>query len=658
MRTLIIEKGPQIRRTALLWLAGGIPVVFLRSGIDPFNVPKLALLIAGVAVVASLRGIEVAQGARRPDWRALIVPAGAVAIPLVVAWLFSPYKGWALFGLFGRFQGLLPYLLVVVLGVLIADAFSGRAREVGWAMLVGASLVALYALIQIVGADPFSWDAFGAPAAAISTLGNSNFTGGLLAIAIPVAVALSVLEHPRRNLARKLALVVVVGCLATRSQGGYAGAFAGVAVTGGVLLSRRWVWAPRAGLGLAAVAVAGVIGVGFVAAARPELPLVPASAGLRGEWWVSAGSMGLDSPIAGRGPNTYALEGVKHRTIDDARELNFNFTDDPHSVPLALFAACGVLGLAGFVVVGAWAARIGMTAGSADVMRAGFFGAVTAYFVQSLVSIDELSLRVFLWVSLAGLVASLGEASPASKGRARKLADAKRKPGARQDALRGLPVVGVAVVVATAGVIYGASFVVVDARVQRAEAAYVSGDAAAGSSGYEAALAMRDDAYYRRLWARAEADIALAETSGDESFDKVLAAFSYLNGFADPRGLVDRARFLKSWAAASDPGVYDAARSAYEESLAMDDSNPLLRAEYAEVLIALEEFDLALEVLAPAMELSGSDRYAQVWGAAALARAELGDREGAAEAIAIALALNVDEVNAGKAQRLLDETSD
>lgn len=123
LRNELLTWGPRVRRWILLGMVAGVPILFLRTGVDPFNVPKLAFLLVGVVTVAAVRAAELVQGATFRAARVVLMPGGALVLALVVAWAFSPYRGWAMLGQFGRFQGLLPYILVVVLSLLVYDAF-------------------------------------------------------------------------------------------------------------------------------------------------------------------------------------------------------------------------------------------------------------------------------------------------------------------------------------------------------------------------------------------------------------------------------------------------------------------------------------------------------------------------------------------------------
>ncbi|MDQ4026139.1 MAG: hypothetical protein M3217_11735, partial [Actinomycetota bacterium] len=175
------------RRWVLLALVFGVPMFFLWDvTYDAFLLPKVALLAVGVGAAAGLRVAESLLGRRGRGLGAAVVPAAFVAVPVVVAWLASGYRRWALLGEEARLEGLVPILLVVAAGVLLADAFRGDFGAPARAFVASAAAVATYELLQSVGLDPLD-----VPIAeyAPSTIGQSNFVGGFLAIALPVALA-------------------------------------------------------------------------------------------------------------------------------------------------------------------------------------------------------------------------------------------------------------------------------------------------------------------------------------------------------------------------------------------------------------------------------------------------------------------------------------
>src|SRR5918996_1216494 len=457
VRSFLLEKGPVVRRYILLTVVIGVPVLFLRTGQDPFNVPKLALMTAGVALAGTLRLAEARRGRSLEPMKRLLVPAAAIAGPLVVAWLFSPYRGWALLGKYGRFQGLLPYLLVITLGFLLVDAFEGRPKQLAWAIVVAGSFVAFYGIVQFVGADPFIW-AFPddrLTTQSLSTLGNSNFAGGFLGITLPLAVGLALVDQRKRGRAVRLSILILLGLLASKSEGGWAAGLAGTATLVGFWASWRRPSAKMLGAVAGVVAIAALLAVGAYTILRPDNSLVPETLKLRAWWWQEAGRMAADAPIVGRGPNAFAVEVWQYRVVPEAEATQYAAPDDPHSVPLSFLAAAGGVGLIGFLAVFGWVAWQARKLQATDPLSAAFLGGIVAYFVQSFLSIDELSLRVGLWTVLAGFVASLVPAQkgvPANKKRKKTAAPTKRR--IRVEPLKSPLAVALLAVIAAAGLVW------------------------------------------------------------------------------------------------------------------------------------------------------------------------------------------------------------
>lgn len=654
MRDLVLTRGPQVRRAVLLAVVAGVPVLFLRVTNDLFSVPKLALLLLGVALAAGVRAAEVLQGARPRLPRALVVPAGAVALPLAVAWLASPYLGWSTFGLYSRFQGFVPYILVIALGLLLLDAFGDDPAPIAWALVYSGAVVGAYALVQVAGLDPLSWR-IGEQStnAALSTLGNPNFTGGFLGIVLPLAWGLWLYDVRRRSRSVKLIAIIAGGWIVSFSQGGWAAGVAGVAVVAGLVYGARRDSFRR--LGFAAAGAVAVIAVATATAGAlaPQSTVIPETVKARGGWWQAALSMAGDSPLLGRGPNTFAIEGVQHRVLPDALRSGYNFADDPHSVFLSMLTAAGVLGGIGFVALLGWFVwRLVTTGANANVLQFAFLGAGAAYFVQSLVSIDELSLRVALWAVLAGTIASEGLPARAPAPRRKAATRRKKRSGGRRGApadtsLRAWPAVALTAAVVAAAAWWSLSFVVADARVAAGVVLIEDGRIEEGRADIEAALAFRDEYKYREIYGnalRAAGLVAEAEQ-----------AFSYLDDFPDVQALVNRARNLHR----VDPPSTEAQRldalSIYRRAIELDPLNPFIRVEASDVLVALGRYEDAIDELAPAVAAVTPDDHPQVWGALALARAHLGDEAGALDALEIAAALDPDEPHVVQARRLLSQ---
>ena len=659
MREAILERGPRIRRVVLMAVVIGGPTLFLRITHDPFNVPKLALLITGVAVAAGIKLIEIIQGSFSGGLKRLIVPAALLAAPLVLSWILSPYKPWSLMGLHPRFEGLLPYLLTIALGLLLVDAFVGRAGELAVALSWAGAIVGGYAVIQLIGLDPFRWSLFGAPTEAVSTTGNPNFTGGFLGIVVPVCLSLVLTDPARRRVAIRLLIATVLGWIASRSQGGWAAGIAGCALVMGYLFVDRVRFARWIGAAIALLAAGVTIGVVLIAMVQPSGRFTIDTALVRARWWQSAGDMGMSHPLAGRGPNSFTVEGAGHRPLADALRFGFDFPDDPHSVPFAMFANLGVPGLLGFLGILGWTIWYFIRGPDPSLLQVGFFGAVVAYFVQASVSIDELTLRVGLWVGLAGL-ASFDTNTSRKKQTAASRPRAKKGKRARPSStpLRAPALVAVASVLVGIMLVWAGTLVIADAQVRAGLNAFAQGEPSIGRSRFSSALALRDSADYRAQLAFELRDIALGEEPREDFLKAASAEFQasldnapYVFVIASYGRMLDR--YAAETSGSGDPEAVDLLRRA----LKVDPLNPLIRADLAAALNHLDRYDEAIEMLRPQVDFVPTDQYGPYWAALALAAAKEGDIELAERALAVAITVAPDDDFTQQAQRLLKKGS-
>jgi hypothetical protein len=584
VRTFLLEKGPTVRRWILLTVVAGVPVLFLRTGQDPFNVPKLALIVAGAFLAGALRLAEAMQGRPLAPMKRLIVPALTVAVPLVIAWIFSAYKGWALLGKYGRFQGLLPYLLIIIIGLLLVDAFEDRPRELAWAIVAAGSFVAFYGIVQFLGADPFVWSfPDRLTTQSLSTLGNSNFAGGFLGITLPLSIGLAMIDRRNRGRAVKLSILIVLGLLASRSEGGWAAALAGTATVLAVAASSRWSHARALGAAAAALAIAALLAVGLYSMARPDNTLVPETLKLRAWWWQEAAQMAGEAPILGHGPNVFAVEVWQHRVTPEAEATHYAAADDPHSVPFSFLAAAGGVGLIGFLTVFAWVAWQARRVQASDLLTAAFLGGIVAYLVQSFVSIDELSLRIALWSVLAGFVNS--QVQDRKRGRSRKKdksAAASSGGRIRVAPLRAPVVIGLLAVAAASGLVWSGGLLLADRRFLLGNQLVLSGRPEAAREQSELALGFRDDYEMRHSYGFRIGDSGVALEDGDY-IDESRRVFSYLESFPDVSALRDYARVMREWSGI-EPEASDEAEGLYKRASELDPHNPALQDEAANVL--------------------------------------------------------------------------
>lgn len=644
----------KVRRALLLALVVATPLVMAPSfTLDQYNLPKLALLMVLVPVVIAIRCVEIARGTDRFRWTLLRVPVLAMAIPLTIAWLVAPHPGWSLWGEFTRLQGLIPYLIVIALGVLLFDAFHSHPTPIAWAVTLSGAAVGAVATYQMLfsGYDIPSSSTSGYVTA---TLGHSNFAGGFLGIALPVAVALWLRGGRGRWPALVASALIADGLLFTFSQGGWAAGVAGVAVAIGIHLSTRSrIWL-RLGLAGAAVIASLTVGLVMVTAVAPSVvDRYPAleSIQLRGFLWRQAVDLVAERPVAGWGPNAFSLEAPSRRVEQEAVLGGVFAGDDPHSVPLAIAVGAGALGVAGMSLLVAWLftlwRRIPRYGDTRRALSAAFTGGAVAYGVQALVSLDEIALRSTFWACLVGLACLASEPSSTRSGsRSRR----KIAPSAL--------VAAVAVALALWSAM---TLVPADHLALTGAQALRRGDITVGAARLTAAFDLRDAMEYRRVYAESLGEAAVdAEEAGRPLIQEMERQYRVLAERDDPHAARNHARYLHAWSL-FDPSVETRALALFEDAVQRDPYNPVLATQLSDVLINLGRPDEAVEVLRRLVPLLTEEypRYKlrkanqQFWGALAIAEAQAGNPVNAREAIAISEAAGRDDCRTWIAMELL-----
>lgn len=640
MREFLLTRAPLLRRRSLLLVTAGVPLIFARNLNDAIQVPKLGLLLILLPLLIGLRAAEVLQdNVLSPSFYRAAVPAGAVALAMALAWVFTPYKEWALFGHYGRFLGLVPYLLTACLALLVADAFRDPL-DLAWVWVVAAVLVAVYGLVQVAGLDPLEWRLeYAENTVASSTIGNPNFTGGYLGMTLPLVIGLWVRDPGKRRLLALAAVPILLCWLATLSAGGWVAGVGAVAVTGGILLQPRWKGARTLGLVLAGGAALSVVTIVLLGFANIESSLVTEQQSRSWLWEAAIGVAG-ESPVLGSGPNGYAIENVQHRAPEHAIAYNLEYSDDPHNVALAFLANAGIVGLAAFLIVVVWVVRQGTHVRVDQPLLAAFFGVAIAYLIQAMVTVDSTPIRSSFWIAV-GALAFAGDAGDVSERRKSPKRGSRRKAAP----IKALPAVVVIAVVAAAAAWWGAyRFIGADAKFRHARNLMNDGSVNAAEEAFIDAISRREDLAYRRAYGAAMGNVAVAlsEQGNTEParhyLELATAALNYTNDIPHVHSIIDRARLMYRLSPTME-AARDQAAELYLRVTELDRNNPLLLAEAARVLSELGRTQEALEVLERSFDaISNAEDprrltvHPEYWEALATLREQAGDEEGATEA--------------------------
>ena len=633
----------------------GTTVLFWRGAIEPFSIPKLTVaLVAGVVVLAVGTWRLLESGAIRVPGGAAQRALAAFIVAALVSWALAPSWWRALAGQRARGSGLALYLAAALLFVAVLRSFERRHVErLVWVVLGGTVVVALYAVIQHRGGDWYTWDDSYGANAPFSTLGNVNFVSGFLACAFPL------LLWPVFRFRRPAGIVaVVVGALVllyvlgiTRSSQGLVAA----PIAAGAVL---WAWALDrwpgrrrpllAGAGVLAVAGVAVIGLGL-SGSGPGERLGDNGFEFRKYFWDASLEMIAEHPIVGVGFDSWAGYYREARSAEAAMAQGLStVADEPHSVPLAMFANGGLLlglaylafvGLTGATLVRGWWRSDGRTRELLTVLG----GAWLAYQVQSLVSIDIPPLVVLHFV-LAGAIVTV---SAAASWRERTVPFLVVTRGSRRPVLKpraaGRPAVVAAVLLAVLGGWQVTRPLRADVAMNDALLASARNEPRSLGKILDAARIAKWDAEYWNLVGQDAARHQSAVVALD-GFEKAIKR--------DPRAfepVLSRARVAKT---SGDLGL---AYVQYQRALELEPQSWELKVEFAPVLLDLGKAEEAV----PLLESVVADRPTtdSAWVFLGDARRILGDFDGAREAYDRAIEIAPTSVSDGRLQ-LLQQAED
>ena len=368
-----------------------VPCLFTTKLAAVFVVPKLAALWT----VLALGLVLVAGGAifsRTPPRAALGLLPVDVAVAFfvvlnVAAWSFSTDRRQSLYGERLQYQGLLTVLLYVGFFYVARLSLTGgrRLRQLAFAITIGATLVAGYALVQKAGFDPI-WRGYLPMGRVFSSIGQPNALAAYLVLAIPIAASLLVAGKVVRGAISLALAAMILALFLTLSRAGYLAFLVMLPILALGMRDQLRMSAKRLWLGLAAILC---VGLGIVAIVQPARATFSeswrrvASSGDVGneaslrfhlDAWNVAARIAADHPILGTGQETFpdVFPRYSHSVLpaDRASALDAYRVESPHNVYLAIAAGSGFPALlayigivAGFVSAVARAAQRACTPG-------------------------------------------------------------------------------------------------------------------------------------------------------------------------------------------------------------------------------------------------------------------------------------------------------
>jgi O-antigen ligase len=340
--------------------AAGVPLATDPFGYNPYGPSKalaLALCAASVALGLAIDRDLLGHLTKRLMGSKVAWAAGALWLIIALSTLMSIDPLRSLIGSYPEYQGVLAWLAVTVIACGAASLpWPDSWPWVGRALSVSVTIMGVYALLQVAGADPVAVSAGSAAGRVRATLGNSSNAGAYLLFAAPF-----VFERFRRDASRTWRAVAGLACafavfmvVFSASRGAWLGLIA-AAVVWLVAEAARLDGSRRRVAFVAAVAVVVALVVVVLAVPRLEKRVTSSGAGTI-EWrlvvWQASGEIALGRPALGWGPNSFRYVYPPYRPASASVNANLQSTvGDPHNLVLSAATSLGIPGALGLLAL-------------------------------------------------------------------------------------------------------------------------------------------------------------------------------------------------------------------------------------------------------------------------------------------------------------------
>ena len=402
----------EARKVQTLVLLGGVftTLTIWTKLEDPINLPKMFVLVLFAAITLGL-AMPALLSAHKLSSREQRISLGLfslVAVGLIISTFATDVKYTAIFGEFHRNNGFLSYFSMIILMAAGSLAFNLKSanRYLTFFGVTGL-LVTFYGILQGIGADPVGWKIDYNPF--ITTLGNPNFTSGILGLS-GIAILYLVI-HAKDH---KHQVAYAVGLLANLyilwRSGSIQGVFGFLIGATVIILVKLWLISKRYGqLGLAgAVLASAPVALAVVNIGPLANKLYQGTLRNRFDYWNAAVGMFKDYPIFGVGIDRFG-EYYRQYAVQN-QVVQGQMADNAHSIYMQLLATGGLTLLIPYILLILFVTFIGLKSlinlQGEDKFKVGaVFGIWLATIAINVVTVDNLGVGVWFWITGGVLVA-------------------------------------------------------------------------------------------------------------------------------------------------------------------------------------------------------------------------------------------------------------
>ena len=324
-----------IRKYFIYGIAAVSVIVTPRVILDPINAPKMLLLFilstAGISLMLPHLGFYFKGKAKL----LLIFTGIYIADLLLILFLSDADFGQQIFGTFGRNNGLLAYLgliLVFLLGALTSNETSMKRFLLG---LIFVSIVSgVYGILQSMKIDPAGFVSLYSPA--IGFLGNPDFFSAFHGLALIASLAMAIVVREKNNLRYVYVISTLLNIYALKIAGAKQGVLVAVIGIAMVILILAYQRSKALGYSLTSVGFVGLIlvALGLINSGPLASIIYKSSLEARGYYWGAAWKMTVESPFIGIGLDNFGSWYRRARSLEAYQWLPTQETNAAHNVYL------------------------------------------------------------------------------------------------------------------------------------------------------------------------------------------------------------------------------------------------------------------------------------------------------------------------------------
>lgn len=413
MANKLAKRAKQENYSGIKWIffSAALITIFINPKLsDPFNAPKLYLLMLGSVVLA---GYLFFGKNNLTSYKTALTPLVLIFILIMcVQAILTDIKYTAIFGDSQRQLGLITYLGFAIYMLATFKFFRYESKKYLHIIMFSLGLFStIYGLLQYTGKDPYNWINQYNPI--ILTLGNPNFSAGFMAIVTTFCFSFIFDKDLSSKIRVSFMLIfgtLMIAIFLSDARQGLVSVLVGVSFNLTVRIYKK-----NRKLGL--LSITGVfVGVIFALAGILQFGplekfLYKPSVTLRGYYWRSGLEMFQNNFFKGVGIDRYGPSFKQYASQDFSLNTSYDLmTTNAHNVVIQMFATGGFflgvsyLSLTLVILYYAFTGFKNLQGNRLDLLN-GIFSAWVVFQLQSIVSIDNIGLTIWGWILGGAIVA-------------------------------------------------------------------------------------------------------------------------------------------------------------------------------------------------------------------------------------------------------------